>query len=182
MCVRIDDWDSRSREALLCEGWREIEILDVYRRKTIEKASCPTIHAYESKDRDALEDVVLKSGGSGRLYSDPKVDNEEADKARLWWFRRYLSDPQIDISVTDGATGFCAVKRQSPRARIEMIGVHPDYRGKGLGFLLVAAALDSCDGSISHVLAGTSSTNYAARRLYDSAEFFLNASYRTFHK
>ena len=183
LCVRVDGNDRASADALVADGWREIETLDVYRLKASQYRT-DGVAVMEHKDRAKVEDIVKMTGGSGRLYADPNVSRDQADMCRLKWFRSYYERPDVKILVAcaPAVVGFCAVSLKTDIARIEMVGVHPAHRGLGHGFRMVRTAADDKGGIILACKAGTQSTNRAARMMYHSAGFDLWGCLRTFHK
>lgn len=61
---------------------------------------------------------------------------------------------------------------QGNEAEMHLLGVKPEYRGKGLGKALVAAAInDATQSGYSKMLLWTQATMQAAQRLYASSGF-----------
>jgi mycothiol synthase len=93
----------------------------------------------------------------------------EADGFRLWW-------------ADDRVAGFCWTKRHSPAlGEVHVIGVHPDYQGRGLGRSIVIEALwylagEGCQTGMLYV----DTANQTALDLYQSLGFELERIDRCF--
>jgi mycothiol synthase len=93
----------------------------------------------------------------------------EADGFRLWW-------------ADDRVAGFCWTKRHSRAlGEIHVIGVHPDYQGRGLGRSIVIEALwylagAGCQTGMLYV----DTANQTALELYQSLGFELERIDRCF--
>lgn len=61
---------------------------------------------------------------------------------------------------------------QDNETEMHLLGVKPEYRGNGLGKVLVAAAInDAKQGGYSKMLLWTQATMHAAHRLYEASGF-----------
>ena len=80
-----------------------------------------------------------------------------------------------------GFLGYKYEEMMDPIMRIDLIGVHPKWQGRGFARLLVADFLDRARESKKKAVVGTQINNGASLRLYGHFGFRREAQGRTFH-
>ncbi len=90
------------------------------------------------------------------------------------------------IAEADGrSVGFLAVlaaNREAERVRtIDLIGVHPAWRGVGVGRRLVTRFLTDSVGSCDVVEVGTQAANPGAIRFYERLDFSTQRTFYDLH-
>jgi ribosomal-protein-alanine N-acetyltransferase len=76
------------------------------------------------------------------------------------------------VDARGGASGFTLCRAAGPEVELLLIAVHPDARGRGLGRLLVARALDDALArGASELFLEVRDNNLAARALYRKCGF-----------
>ena len=190
--VRIDARDDRGRTALLHHGWREIELLEIWRRSLAApdmsggRAEC---HIREAAPGDlpALADIAVASFDQDRLHVDVTVTTEEADAAKVEWVRRAFADWETEGLVAcdpadrSTAIAFAFFKYHAGRVIVDLIAVDKEYRGKNIAQALVVAGAKLYPDA-SAIQAGTQRHNIPGRALYRSLGFQVAEVWRTFHK
>ncbi|MGD0250458.1 MAG: GNAT family N-acetyltransferase [Thermoplasmata archaeon] len=113
------------------------------------------------------------------LFTDrPSLADEVAWFAEA--YRGVLEGHTVFSVAEEGGriVGNCQVHRKGPSARFEgghvgVLGilVHRDHRGKGVGRVLLAHALDACRGRFETVRLSVFMTNARAKHLYEKFGF-----------
>lgn len=95
------------------------------------------------------------------------------------WYESELERPDVCflyvIRTGDGrAAGFCAFWRVVDQIHINNLAIHPDYRRRGLGKVLLARVLeDAAAMGAPHATLEVRRSNQAARQLYLEAGFTI---------
>lgn len=186
-CVRIEYADKRSAEALLEDGWREVEVLETWRRKAKpvdadRLKGQAEIRRAEKRDMNALIWIAQTSFVHDRLHSDNEICSAEADKAKGEWVRRAFSGDADRIFVAeydDRVVGFVICKVIKGYSVIDLIAVDRRYREHGIGSQLLVYAIHHYGLDME---AGTQERNKAGKELYKSLGFVCKGKRRTFHK
>lgn len=185
LCVRIDADDAFSRHCLKKDGWREIEVLEVWQHNGPPNAvSLPdyTIDLATPTDAEACCWIASTSFTHDRLHSDPQVDNATADREKI---RRVMQGfdsavEQVFVARNKDVHGFVIVSNDGQYIVIELIAVDRRQRRKNIALALLAHV-----ASINHqtsIIAGTQATNLPSKKLYTAAGFQPVQRHRTFHK
>lgn len=190
LCVRIDADDARSANALWLNGWRQIEILEIYRRRI--DAKLP-INNSPAEDLDVYRCAAIweAAAGHNRLHNDSKVPRKTADAARrksvIDAFERARKHPDKTVILAarrnDMVAGFIAIDISPPEARIDMLAVQDVHQRAGMATGLIADAMSAAaKGGAEFILAGTQRENIQARKFYMANGFQLWRTQKTFHK
>ena len=142
---------------------RPMEPDDVSMVSAIEKLSFPTpwpasAFLYELRKTDSHYYVLLK----------PAADRS-ASPERGWrhWLRRISGLPEEGQVI-----GYVGFRFQGDKAHISTIAIHPDWRGEGLGELLLLTALEKVlEQQASRVTLEMRVSNYVAGHLYHKYGF-----------
>ena len=111
----------------------------------------------------------------------PPVD-DPPPKRSGWhrWMRSLTTRLDFEQSQVVGYAGF---RHSSAEAHISTIAVHPDWRGKGLGELLLLTALTRAIKLNSHkVTLEVRATNQVAQRLYRKYRFRFTGIHRAYYR
>lgn len=108
------------------------------------------------------------------------VTNEPVSSRQGWldWLRNALS-PSKESRVI----GYAGFRFRSTEAHISTIAVHPDWRGKGLGELLLLTAMEKAlEQGASVVSLEVRPPNQAAQRLYHKYGFRFTSVQRGYYR
>lgn len=129
----------------------------------------------QRQDGDAVEAIARAAFRSDRWHADPAIPDEKAHAFKGVWARNDLEGRAAATLVTvaeDGTvSGFNALLARDDDLIIDLIAVAPQYQGKGMGRLLVHAALAYGAGRYRTIRVGTQAANTASLRLYRSMGF-----------
>jgi ribosomal protein S18 acetylase RimI-like enzyme len=185
LCVRIDADDHRSAEALKQDGWREIEILEVWGNDMSRCSGIvsPMIRSAKPTDNLPCQLIAQKACVFDRLHRDPKVKLTDADAFKREQVNAAFRGPLDDVLVFESGpvSGFVILEMEYIAFSIGLICVDPAHHGKGIGKALIQTAM-SLRPHHSKIRAGTQSHNIPARSLYRSCELAVLERLRTFHK
>jgi mycothiol synthase len=98
---------------------------------------------------------------------------------RAGWRSRTLAQPAyqpdlelVAVDANGRVAGFCIRWLNQRGGQIEPMGVHPDFRGRGLGRALLAEGIRRLQGrGVGRILAATDDFREAACGLYESVDF-----------
>lgn len=119
-----------------------------------------------------------------RFHLDPAITRERADTIKAQWagnyFRRKRGDFMI-LAIKDGfVAGFLQLFRQERTLIIDLIGVHENFRGIGIGCMLIDYAEIQC-GDFDMIRVGTQIANASSIRFYEKQGFRVVESSYVFH-
>jgi ribosomal protein S18 acetylase RimI-like enzyme len=145
----------------------------------------------------ALRRIAAESFQYSRFHMDPRIGREKAALTRSEWVEnavkggdktvltirsQRVSTEKIEIA------GFVCIRIPSGSGAkktgvLDLIAVHPDYQGRGLGLALTRACLEACrrEGCQS-VEVGTQAHNIPSIRLYETVGFRLSGAAYSYHK
>ena len=149
--------------------------------------SATTIGDATESDLEAVLESCATIFRGSRFYTDPFYPRDRADELHRRWIQNcYHGRAQrFLVARIEGETvGFiaCLLDRPGGVGRIDLVGVRPERRGRGVGRQLVAAALQWFSSRAERVLVKTQLTNYVVASLYEAAGFRLHGSELTFNK
>jgi ribosomal protein S18 acetylase RimI-like enzyme len=150
------------------------------------------VRALNDRDFDSVKLIAQGAFRQSRLYADPALDNDAADRLHVKWLANNLRGrAEVNLGGFDKgkAVGFisCTLAHQedfvkaTPRAHIDLIAVDETFRGKGIGKTLIETALNRYRGRCPMISVGTQGTNYPAFRLYQACGFKLVSFETTLH-
>lgn len=169
-CRRLELDDLAGRDALLADGWREIEVLVTWERRGLGK---PWI--------ERCVEIARTAFVHDRLHADPMVRREDADEAKSLWVKKHFEGARgIEVIGAGGKiVGFLLQKVEGDILIIDLIAIDPAHRRKGLAELLVTQQIDAWTATIR---AGTQEHNQAGMALYKKMGFEIVRRQRTFHR
>ena len=113
---------------------------------------------------------------------DPLADNPAPPKRPGWhrWMRNLTTRLDFERSRVIGYAGFRCSNKE---AHISTIAVHPDWRGKGLGELLLQTALEhAIKLNGGKITLEVRATNRVAQRLYRKYRFRFAGTHRGYYR
>lgn len=128
------------------------------------------IRAAVKNDISQIQSYGRKIFRNSRFYRSPYFTEEEADMLHEKWIENLFHGLADAVLVADGEmpAGFIGVKQD----RIVLAGVHPDFRGRGIGRALMNAALWwFYERGNAFVFVKTQVDNLAAVALYSGLGF-----------
>jgi ribosomal protein S18 acetylase RimI-like enzyme len=113
-----------------------------------------------------------------RFYRDPRLSDEKCDELyRIWAERDVRKRENLSLLCTcDGRlAGFCTADSTGDKdAGIGLIGVTPEFRGFGIGQVLLRKTAGIFgDRGCGHLVAVTQLASVGAMRMYERAGFLL---------
>lgn len=135
-----------------------------------------------AQDVPALLEIAERHYGVSRFHLDPRVGGAVAGAIKRDWLQAYADgtrgDQLLAARAAGRAIGFLArIRRDDGTDVIDLIAVHPEHRGAGVGEALVAA-LSPPGGRVE---AGTQASNALAVRFYERLGFAFRASAYVLH-
>ncbi len=134
------------------------------------------IRSTEARDITALEEIAALAHQDSRFFFDEGFPPSLCRRLYALWIRKSCqgsAEQVFTALVEEKPVGYISLRRV-PRetGRIDLVGVDPSHRGRGIGRALLAAALDWFDSKgVSKVKVGTQSRNLASQRLYQRCGF-----------
>ena len=147
-----------------------------------------TIGEFRDLHEDAAE-IAAMCFRFSRFHLDPLVPDALAHAIKREWVRSYTRRERGDrlfIAARDGhAVGFLAALladvRGEPCAVIDLMGVHPDAQGRGVGSLLIRAFAEAYRGTVTSLHVGTQAANIPSIRCYERMGFRMVSAAYTLH-
>lgn len=142
----------------------------------------PLIREARKDDLEELQKIATSSFSKTRFYNDPLIKKSQADKIYSEWIKNSILGKMADMVLVweEGKTllGFVTIKKNG---NLTLIAVSKDAQGKGIGKLLVRAALNQFKKwGILNSTIETQMTNIPALRTYMSCGYKVTDSYLTF--
>lgn len=110
-----------------------------------------------------------------RFFKDNNFDKSKSEKLFELWIDRNTGSESSIIIISEfesDISGYIALSYQDNIGVIELIGVDPKYRGKGLGVNLILSALEWFKfKNIYNINVVTQGTNIPALRMYSKCGF-----------
>lgn len=181
-CVRTEHDDLVSRQSLLDDGWREVEILDVWVWNREERGQWTDCDVAKKGDRNQCVWIAGTAFTEDRLHKDPEVPDQLAARTKMKFTDQSFEDDEKAIYVVrvgEDVRGFVIVTADDDYCTINLIAVDRRHRRQGIARDLVNYLAAMYDQPIA---AGTQATNEASIALYQSLGFEKQLSYRSFHK
>ncbi|RLD00061.1 MAG: ribosomal-protein-alanine N-acetyltransferase [Chloroflexi bacterium] len=154
---------------------RPMEPEDVPTVVAIEKLSYPTPWPASSY----LYELNHNTRSSYYVLLKPPTD-EGAPPERGWrrWLRGVMGLPGRSRVI-----GYVGFRRQSAEAHISTIAVHPEWRGKGLGELLLLAAVEQAlELGMSLISLEVRASNQVAQNMYRKCGFRFKSVQRGYYR
>ena len=158
--------------------------LAIVRRSLAVGPSNLAVRAAAEADIPVLQAIAADAFTMSRFSVDPFFTVDEVrDFHRTWTFNlcRGLAQTVLVAESAGAVAGFIACTASDGEGRIALIATHPDFRGRGVGRTLVAAALDWFDQVNCRVVhVKTQAQNLSALALYHRSGFTVSRTELTF--
>jgi ribosomal protein S18 acetylase RimI-like enzyme len=135
-----------------------------------------------------LKEIAQASFSADHFHTDPRFPKEKVDDLYAEWIYNCCCKNRANVVLIaqhgHKIAGFITCKVHEPQhyGVIELVAVHRNFRGRGIGSSLVDAALGWFSKQVNKVYVGTQITNMEALRLYQHAGFKFVKSNATFHR
>jgi dTDP-4-amino-4,6-dideoxy-D-galactose acyltransferase len=146
-----------------------------------------SVRAHRPEDVAALEAIAAEAHQGTRFWRDGRFPAERAAELYRTWIRQECrggADRVLLAEEQGSPTGYLSCHREAGGgARIGLLGVRSDARGRGVGAALLAAALTwFAEGGSPAVGVVTQGHGIAAQRLYQRAGFLTVRMDLWFHR
>jgi dTDP-4-amino-4,6-dideoxy-D-galactose acyltransferase len=192
----LDADDMASMRIAEAHGYRLVDIRVTLDRKLAPEAMIApeppagiVLRSAEEKDLDVLQGVAESVYVQSRFYNDPHFSNERsAEMYGLWLSKSITTDFADGVRVADiegKAVGYVTyhLDKQDNSAKIGLVGVAEEARGKQIGTLLLQDTLwQMAQANITAVQVVTQGSNIGAQRLYQRAGFLTRQTQLWYHK
>lgn len=142
------------------------------------------VRAARPDDRDAVAAVARGAFRYSRFHVDPDVDNAVADALKAEWaasyFRGERGDEMIVAEVDGSVIGFLQLL-VGERLTIDLIGVAPGARRRGLAREMISFALEKVRPAGAVTVVGTQVANVPSVRLYEGLGFRFIGAHHVLH-
>jgi ribosomal protein S18 acetylase RimI-like enzyme len=143
------------------------------------------IRPSDSGDIPILKEIPRESFCASRFYFDPHFPRERCDALYETWIERScLGDADVVLVAEDqgSAAGFITCHRGRDSGEIGLAGVSSNAGGKGLGKLMVNAALEwFVNHQVYQISVVTQGRNIKAQRLYQRCGFITRQVQLWYH-
>lgn len=147
MDCRIAETDIDGAFSLERAGFRKVETLVTLERPVsdfpaLESGNCKIAIASGNADADACSAIAGKAFRFDRFHEDPFIHNSVASAIKRHWARNDVLERADRVFMAlcgDKAAGFNACLISGDVAVIDLIGILPEYQGRGIGKALVGA-------------------------------------------
>jgi ribosomal protein S18 acetylase RimI-like enzyme len=141
------------------------------------------------QDESAVLEIAESCFRYSRFHLDPLIEKRKADRIKRSWMQSYFDGARGEsvLVARQGSqiVGFLGVLSASQVGQschvIDLLGVHPDHQGCGVGDRLTKAFLDRASHAVSLVRVGTQAANVPSVRLYEKNGFRLAESTYVLH-
>lgn len=189
---RVGTLATDALEAMQNSGFRLMECyLTLSHDLADEVAAGGEIRVFREDDLARLTAIAGTSFALDRFHLDPELPRELADRSRVEWVAngcRGRSEAVYVSGPPGEASGFvlCTSSRTENgegTGRLDLMGVDPAQRRRGLGRALTRAFLAHCRRSgYARGLVGTQAHNTASLRTYEAEGFRIAASHYSLHR
>ncbi len=133
-----------------------------------------------------LEAIAIEIGKLSRFGRDPHLTSHQVDKVYKTWInnacKKKVAKVVLVIKKQKTIIGMVTIDEKGGRADLSLLGVDPQYQGKGIGKHLVhAAQVWSLDHGYSISQVVTQKTNTKACHLYESCGYQLEKTENFYH-
>ncbi len=152
------------------------------------KANAVEVADARREQHAAIQDIAARSFRYSRFHLDPLFPDETANLVKRKWVENYCLGRRGAVlyaaQVDDVPAGFLAVL-QTPgdisSAAIDLIGVAPEFQGRGIGTALVSRFVESWRHKVAKLKVGTQIANYPSVSFYERCGFRVAESAYVLH-
>lgn len=180
--TRIKATDFSTIHALESQGFRLVDGYIVLEANVGGGDISENIREGTLEDAEDLQKIAGSSFSQTRFYNDPQIKKYQADKVYSEWVKNSLLKKVADLVLvwTEAGKiyGFTSIKKNG---NIALIAVSGEKQGKGIGKLLVKAALAKfSQWGVKSSSIETQMTNIPALRTYIACGYKITESRLTF--
>lgn len=185
MCLLVDADKPEEAQRAEEQGFRFMDV-----RVTLEKPAYPTLGASSrlarAEDLSRLRQIARTAFPLTRFYADPRLDDDRCAELYEEWTRSLCAGAAdvVLVAEREGApVGYITVDLSEGSSEIGLIAVAEECRGQGVGFDLVASAIDWAYGKEAKTMTVvTQGRNLAALRTFERSGFRIVNTSLWFHK
>jgi ribosomal protein S18 acetylase RimI-like enzyme len=133
----------------------------------------------------SLEDHALALFSVGHYAADGNLDKSFGLAIYKQWIINTFSgygDKVFYVLDTNKLIGFISLKKKAHGFLVDLLCVHPDFRGQGVAKSLLRRVITFCMDSQMALHIGTQSDNIIANRLYQKEGFVMKDIRLVYHK
>jgi GNAT superfamily N-acetyltransferase len=109
-----------------------------YGEKKADQRMVNSVRVATEKDIPMLKKMITSLFLESRFYSDPFFSKKDADRLYQAWIENSVRKQTANIVYIIPEVGFIACKKASAKSgEIKLIGIKEDFRGKGIGKILL---------------------------------------------
>lgn len=185
MSCRLPEPDERSSYLARAE-FRKVEVLLTLGRDLSPQGMPDGIRVAACNPVDAAACAAIGRNAFqyDRFHADPMVQRDAADSLKETWVHNDVmgrADCVLVAELDGRIVGFNACLLRTRTAIIDLIGVDPETRGKGIGKRLVQAMSAHYAGKADRIQLGTQLANERSRAFYTSLGFEEEGCRQTWH-
>lgn len=185
MCLLVDADKPEEAQRAEEQGFRFMDV-----RVTLEKLNYPTLGASArlalAEDLYRLRQIARTAFPLTRFYADPRLKDQACGELYEEWTRSLCAGAAdiVLVAERDGApVGYITVDLEDGNSEIGLIAVAEEYRGRGVGFELVASALDwAYSKEAKKMTVVTQGRNLSALRTFERSGFRISNTSLWFHR
>lgn len=148
-----------------------------------------SIDKFKKEDEADVLQMAHTSFQFSRFHRDPKISDATAHEIKRLWIKNYIDKKRGDELLIayreEKPVGFLALmtlkENDQSIGLIDLIGVHPSEKRRGVGRSLIGSYLKRKANSLNRIRVGTQITNIPSTRLYERCGFQLTKSYYVLH-
>lgn len=139
-------------------------------------------------DIPQLRNIARQVYNQTRFFADPNFDKDKCGEMYEIWIQKSIEGLADIVWVAEDENlpcGYvsCHILKESPQARIGLVGIGLQFQGKGVGQALIHKALNWCnENGIESVSVVTQGSNINAQRLYQRCGFRSESIQLWYHK
>jgi ribosomal protein S18 acetylase RimI-like enzyme len=135
-------------------------------------------------DNLAVQNIAGICFTKSRFHKDPGIPKEIANQIKRCWVENYFKGERgetLIVSELNGIpAGFLAIAKSKINDKtiriIDLIGVHPEFQGKGAGQQMVSFFINDSIGKCDLLRVGTQIGNFPSLHLYEKSGFFISGA------
>lgn len=178
---------------LLISGFQVVDINVTLERKpkslAKSKGSGCIVRIAYPEECEAVMEIAETCFTRTRFHQDPKIPKNLANTIKRKWVENYFTGERgeciLVAEVSGKPAGFLAIinmqtSNQTVRI-IDLIGVHPEFQGRGIGTKMVDFFISDSVGRCDLLRVGTQIINLSSLHLYERAGFCISDSTYVLH-
>ncbi|MFC3039562.1 GNAT family N-acetyltransferase [Virgibacillus xinjiangensis] len=174
---------SADTQNLVKHGFYYVDTLTepVCRRNRFETVYQEGITFTREYDREEILDIAGEAFKGGRFHRDFNIPDYMADRRYRNWVSDLIDQDQIlALQFEDRTAGFFAYEKD----RILLLGMHKDFRGRGLAKAFTSACVEEQFriSGYDQLKTSISPSNPASLNVFISLGFRLNGAVNVYHK